>query len=39
MNLDMANNVNFNIISMFLLKNTLNLDFKNGLSTTHLAIM
>jgi hypothetical protein len=35
MNLDMEKNVNFNIISMFLLKSTLYLDFKNGLSTTH----
>jgi hypothetical protein len=30
MNLDMENNVNFNIIYMFLLKNTLALNLKNG---------
>jgi hypothetical protein len=35
MNLDMKKYMNFNLIEMFLLKNTLELDSKNGLSITH----
>jgi hypothetical protein len=31
MNLDMENNVNINMIYMFLCENTLDLDFENGL--------
>jgi hypothetical protein len=35
MNLKIEKNLNFNIINIFLLKNTLDLDFKNGLLTAH----
>jgi hypothetical protein len=39
MNLKMEKNVNFDIIKMFLLKKTLELDFRNGLSTTNFVIV
>jgi hypothetical protein len=39
MNFKMEKNVNFNIIKMFLLKSTLDLDFLNGLSIAHFVIV
>jgi len=39
MNLMMEKNVNFDIIKMFLLKKTLGLDFKHGLSTTNFVMV